>query len=340
MDNSEKDLRNELARRMNLYNPDITNNPVITGFIFTLINKRDKDLASLFIDIYDIKHLYEKDTKECTPLMLAVLENTPDIVKAILVKTKKNICDHYKNRVSELRINQLNLFFDELNITDDAKITPTNPDAMIARYNRIIRILEEGNGIQYKLVAKEEKYIEDIMELTGFNKSLKDLEGKNTGIQSISSGSELKNGCLVLLETFPPVGKCTNNILRKQKTPSRISVKIKNRPPRVPVKMQTPDPVNRTMKELANAKSKRAEIKQLRRVTPKPKVDEDVSDLFENFGFGDSGNMRKSPRKSRRKSPRKSPRKSRRKSRRKSPRKSPRKSRRKSPGKSTRKSRR
>lgn len=324
MDNSEKDLRNELARKLNQYNPDIINNPDISGFIFTLINEQDKDLASLFIDIYDIKHLYEKDTEEYTPLMLTGIENIPDIAKSILVKIKKNICDHYKNLVSELRMNQLNLFFGELKMEGDATITPTNPDAMIVRYNRIIRILEEGNVIEYKLVAEEESYIKDIMERTGFNESLNDLEEENTAIQSISSGSALKNGCLVLLETFPPGGKCTNSILRKQKTPSRRSVNIQKRLPRVPVKMQTPDPVNRTMKELTTAKSKRAESKQLRRATPKPKpeVDEDdVLDLFGKFNIGDSGNMRKSPRKSRRKSPRKSRRKSHRKSRRKSPRK-------------------
>lgn len=324
MDKDEKELRKTLSDRINKFNPDIMNNPSIKGFIFTLINKQDEYLASLFINIYGINFLYEKDPDDYTPLMLACMENIPVIVNTILYKMKKNICNYYNNKVSELNNKLLNLSLENLTLFDDTenllisslkniKITDnvsyvrkdTEKDIKkdIEKFNKIINILETGDVNQYKIIVEEEMYIKDIMEKVNFNKSLTVSESDEFNEDEFIIGKKStipKKESLLLLENFPPAGKCVNNIIRSSyKKPSRL----KPIPTRVPVKsipMFTREDISRN------------ELQRRQKIRNKNKEDKRKKN--------DSGNT-KSRRKSRRKSSKKSKKKSKRKSRKKSKRK-------------------
>jgi CRISPR/Cas system-associated protein Cas5 (RAMP superfamily) len=336
MDKDDKELRKILSDRINKFNPDIINNPSISGFIFTLINIEDRNLASLFINIYDISFLYETDADGYTPLMLACFENIPIIVNTILYKIKKNICNYYNNKVSELNNKLLNLSLEKLNLTDDTEnllvsslknlklgsdiksntYTEKDIEKDIERCNRIINILETGNFILFKIIAQEELYIKNIMEKVNFEGSIRVSESEEINEDEFLTGKTstiLKTESLLLLENFPPVGKCVTNIIRPTyKTPSR-RITMKSTKSRIPVK---------SIPMYTKTDMTRNELQRRQNIRNKNKEDKRTS-------RNDSGNV-KSLRKSRKKSPRKSKRKSRIKSKRKSKKKSKRNSNRKS----------
>jgi len=331
MDKDEKELRKTLSDRINKFNPDIMNNPILTGFIFTLINEKDKYLASLFINIYGINFLYETDNDSYTPLMLACFVNIPVIVNTILHKIKKNICNYYSNQVSELNNKLLNLSLEKLNLTDDTEnllvsslknlklgsdntYTEKDIEKDIQKYNRIINILETGNVIQFKIIAQEELYIKNIMEKINFEGSIRVSEPDEFNEEEFLTGKTStisKTESLLLLENFPPTGKCVSTIIRRSyKTPSR-RIPPRSIPTRVPVKsipMYTKTDMTRNeLQRIQNIRNKNKEDKRKSKSKSKSKNDS-----------GKGKSRRKSKRKSKRKSRRKSKRKSRRKSTRKS----------------------